>query len=263
METFGKILAEQRRRRGWSQLRLAQEADLSQRHISFLETGRAAPGQRALTRLLFALAIDGYEANALLSAAGMRREQKRLNWQDKVLRPVRLSIQRHLQQSMPWPAYALTIDGGILASNAAVDLLLRWVAPEEDLWDSAGPKGPNIFDLTFHPAGISRFLANPEQVVPAVLRRLRKAALIDDIASQTLQRVLRYPIVQQSSLPDCPDSAAPLILERYYIKDTLASFTAMITHFGSNESEMVAGIGIETLMPADRETEKLLASLPI
>ncbi|MEM1134107.1 MAG: helix-turn-helix domain-containing protein [Pseudomonadota bacterium] len=261
MTDFGTVLTQHRRRKGWSQQQLADRADLSQRHISFLETGRSTPGKQALSQLILALTTDGYEADQLLAAAGMRSERRDIGWDDAAMAPVRWSVHRQLDHALPWPCYALAPDGGLLATNMAIDTLIHMANTKRDLWAVTGPDGPNIFDLTLHAEGIGQFLVNADEVVPALIQRLRRAALNHEGARTTLARVLRYPLARKIGLYSEGQQASPLVSESYRLGGHVLSFTAMSTHFGSNESEAMAGIGLETLVPADAETEHFLKAL--
>ncbi len=167
---FGPALARLRRSRGLSQEVLADAAGLSQRHVSFLETGRARPGQRSLAALIAALALRGWEQRTLVDAlapqppAGTETPEA----------PDPALVTLLAERLSPWPAYAFRPDGTLLAANRALGRLLETAAPGENLWAATAPAGgPNIYDLVFHPAGLGRWLENPEAVIPETLRRLR------------------------------------------------------------------------------------------
>ena len=171
---FGPTLARYRRSRSWSQEVLAHRAGVSQRHLSFLETGRSLPGQRSLRRLIEALALRGWEQRALLEALAPTPLQ------DCAPAPDGASIAHLGERLSPWPAYAFQPDGTLLLANQALTKMLAWAAPGDDLWQTtAPPVGANVYDLALHPDGLVRWMDNPSEVVSKTIRRLRIEAASD------------------------------------------------------------------------------------
>lgn len=204
---FGLTLARYRRAARLSQEELGLRCDLSQRHISFLETGRSQPGNGALRKLVGGLGLSGSEAAALLAAAGLRAARRPLRWDDMAMAPIRASLDRMLIKHEPWPSYVFAADGTVLQRNAGIDDLLDWLSPGVCLWRLTGPDGrPNIFDLSLHPSGVVQWLSKPALTVPHILRRLRRAARDDAGARRTLARVCRYPAAASAGIGE--DDAA-------------------------------------------------------
>lgn len=254
---FGPALARLRRSRGLSQEALADAAGLSQRHVSFLETGRARPGQRSLAALIAALALRGWEQRTLVDAlapqppAGTETPDA----------PDPALVTLLAERLSPWPAYAFRPDGTLLAANRALGRLLETAAPGENLWAATAPAGgPNIYDLVFHPAGLGRWLENPEAVIPETLRRLRIEAAQDRSLTPVLRRIERYPAVQ-SLAARAQLSAPPVLVERYHLREAVLSVISVISHLASPGEYELDGLRLETFLPADAASERLLAGL--
>lgn len=262
--TFGPALARYRQALRLSQEGLGMRCGLSQRHISFLETGRAQPGRQALRKLVAGLGLRGSEAATLLAAAGLRAAPHPLRWNDGVMAPIRDSLARLVDKYEPWPSYVFAADGAVLLRNGGVDRLLDWLSPDRCLWsDTAANGAPNIFDLSLHPDGVSQWLVEPERTVPHILRRLRNAARHDAGARRTFERVSRYPAARADRITEDggAEDPAAVVAECYRAQDRTFRFHATLAHFGAAEDRTAENITIETLIPADAETAAALESL--
>jgi transcriptional regulator with XRE-family HTH domain len=260
MAGFGAALSRCRRTAGLSQAELAARAGLSQRHISFLETGRARPGRRALDGLVDALSLDAPGAAALLAAAGLGPQPRPADWEGPGMARIRAMCSRLLARHDPWPAYVLTPGGRLLLGNSGLTRLLDRVGGANTLLMRTAPaEGPNIFDLTLRPDGLAPYLAAPERSVPHILHRLRLAAALDPEAARTLDRVLRTPLGQRFARFSAAAVEDPLVEETYAVGGRTYRFAAVLTRFGSASDALVAGLNIECLVPADPATERHLA----
>jgi transcriptional regulator with XRE-family HTH domain len=249
--TFGLTLAKFRRARGWSQEALGLRADLSQRHVSFLETGRAHPGQRSLSKLAAALALKGWEHRALLASLTQSPESAAAAVPDHAV------MSALIERFSRWPAYAFRPDGGLIGSNAPLDVLLSRAAPHEDLWEVTAPaSGPNIYDLVFHPDGLMRWLENPGEVIPETLRRLRIEVAHDPSLLPLLARIEAYPCVQRYARSAA--LAPPLLIERYRIDGVMLSIISVISHLASPGELDLDFLRIESFVPADEVSERYL-----
>lgn len=253
---FGPTLARLRRSRGWSQEMLADAAGLSQRHVSFLETGRAQPGQRSLSALIAAMALHGWEQRALIEALAPQPAARACAPQA----PDPELVGRLTERLSPWPCYAFRPDGTLLAANRALARLLAAASPDEDLWAATAPaSGPNIYDLVFHPAGLRRWLANPEEVLPETLRRLRIEAAQDRALVPVLRRMEAWPAARIGT--DARQLAPPVLIERYRLGPAMLSVISVVSHLASPGEFALANLRIESFVPADPDSERLLAAL--
>lgn len=249
---FGSALARLRRSRNWSQEELAHRASVSQRHLSFLETGRSLPGQRVLRRLIEALALRGWEQRILLEALAPSPLP--------ICAPVPDGdLIAHLTERLsPWPAYAFRPDGTMLFANRAMTELLGWAAPGEDLWQmTAPPEGANVYDLALHPSGLVRWMDNPGDVVPETIRRLRIEAANDPTVMPVVKRVEAYPAAKTASRSE---SLPPLVLiERYRIGERVLAVIPVVSHLASPGEIELDRLRIEVFVPADAESEGIIS----
>lgn len=253
--SFGATLARLRRSRGLSQEELALRAGLSQRHVSFLETGRSAPGHKSLLRLVSALALRGWEQRSLIEAmAGPgARFAAPTGPSDAAL------AERLCEQMTPWPAYAFRPDGALLHANAAMTRLLAEAAPGEDLWATTAPaKGtPNIYDLALHPAGLMRWMVNPAEVVPETLRRLRIEAAADPALARVIARLEAYPAARAHAAAHALPPA--VLVERYRLAERgELAVISVVSHLASPGEPELASLRIESFVPADDLSAALL-----
>lgn len=255
MPDFATLLAATRRGARLSQAELAARAGLSQRHLSFLETGRARPGRRGLAALIAGLALSPPEAERLLHAAGLASARPALGWHDPPLAPIRAIADRLLARHEPAPAYVLDRAGDLLVTNRGFDRMMT--ATGRNLIEAVGRR--NLYDLTLHPEGLAPYLAEPERLVPTVMQRLRRAADRDAGAAATLARVGRHPIVRRHPGPAAASDHG-VLAETYLVAGQRLSFLAVTASFGAADTAATAGIEIECLFAADAATEALLAA---
>lgn len=259
---FGAELVRLRRQARLSQAAVAGAAGLSQRHLSFLETGRARPGARALAQLIDGMALLPSDAAHLLAAAGLQAPRAPLAWAAPGLAEVRGVLARLLAQLEPWPAFVQTRAADVLLTNAGLDRLLA--IADAGIWPATcGAGARNLADLTLHPAGLMRWLANPAAVVPPLLRRLRRAAAAGDAgAAATLVRVARHPATRAfGGLAETGTPANGVISEDYRFGALTLRFLAMSASFGNPADATTEALTIETLLPADAATTSILAAL--
>jgi transcriptional regulator with XRE-family HTH domain len=252
--TFGLTLARLRRARGWSQEALALRAGLSQRHVSFLETGRARPGQGSLAKLAQALALKAWEQRALLQTIAPLASEPAAGMPDAAL------VTALIERFSLWPAYAFRPDGSLVGTNASLRALLGWASPDEDLWRVTAPSGgPNIYDLVFHPRGLIRWMENPEQVIPETLRRLRIEAVHAPSLLPALHRMEAYPSARIEPQPGMlPPS---VLIERYRIGGEVLAIISVLSHLASPGELSLDELRIESFVPADIDSERFVMRL--
>lgn len=242
--TFGQTLAGLRRARGWSQEMLAHRAGLSQRHISFLETGRSQPGAASSRKLIKAMALKAWEHRMWIASISPDAAQES-SWAHE-----QEFVESFVERMTPWPAQAFKPDGSLIAINRPMRKLLCIAAPNEDLWTvTGGLNGANIYDLVFHPQGLIRWMINPREVIPETLRRLRVEASNEPGIVPVLKRMESYDTAQQFRSPDTIPSR--ILTERYRVGDKAFGVISVLSHLASPGEISLDLLRVESFVPAD------------
>lgn len=255
---FGRLLRHWRLQRRWSQLALAAEAEVSARHLSWLETGKAEPSRAMVLRLAERLDVPLRERNALLAAAGFAPLYSLHALTDPALASARAALQRLLDAHEPWPALAVDRHWHLVASNRMVPLLMASVAPDLLL------PPLNVLRVSLHPRGLGPLVRNLRAWRNHVLQRLdRQHAATGDAALLRLREELAaLPMPDAGTdgeLPaDPPDVAVPLTLDSPL---GTFNFITTITVFGAPHDVTLAELAVETLLPADAPTAAALRAL--
>jgi transcriptional regulator with XRE-family HTH domain len=257
--SLGDLLRDWRKRRHQSQLALALQAGISQRHLSFVESGRAQPSREMLLLLAEQLDMPLRERNRLLNAAGFAATYPERPLDDPVLEPARRAVERVLAAHEPYPALAVDRHWTLVAANRAVGPLLAGTADPTLL---APPV--NVLRLSLHPDGLARRIANFAQWRAHLLQRLtRECELSGDAVLHALLDELRaYPV------PPAPASARPPSIghggARVFVPLELEapggvlSFISTTTVFGTPVDVTVAELALECFFPADAATAEYL-----
>lgn len=258
--SFSQSLASLRRKKRLSQMALSNLTGVSQRHISFLESGRAKPGAPTLRKLVAGLELAFSEANQLYLSAGLAAPHAKFSLQDEAFKPAIDAIQTLLQNHLPNPAIATLRSGEIVLTNKAFDQILAWAFsetpdPTVDLH--------NLYDLTLHPAGLRQFMGNSNEILPHTLRRLHNAARSDAAAQVTLNRCMSFSGVSAFAKLDELESASlsSVLVEHYLVRERRFSFVSMVAAFGSPEDVTAQNVQLELFFPADDETLQSLRAI--
>jgi transcriptional regulator with XRE-family HTH domain len=256
--TFGPLLRSWRERRRLSQQDLSLMADVSTRHLSFLETGRSKPSRTMVLTLAEHLDVPLRERNDLLTAAGFAAQYPQRSLDAPEMGSVRSAVDRILAGHEPYPAVAVDRWWDVVAANRPIATLLADVDPAV-----LGPP-TNVYRLTLHPDGIARLIVNLPEFAHHLLDRLRHDAHAtgDPRLRDLLAEVESYPTVR--SLPrhiDTPDGVVvPMRLR--HPQGELAMFTT-VTTFGTPADVTVAELALELFYPADPATEERLRDLSV
>jgi transcriptional regulator with XRE-family HTH domain len=254
--TVGQLLRRWRQTRRLSQLDLAIQAEVSTRHLSFVETGRAAPSREMLLHLAEHLEVPLRDRNELLLAAGYAPAYTAAAIDSPQLTAVRDAIRQILAGHEPYPAVVVDRAWRLVDGNSSVAVLTDGVAPEL----LAPPV--NVMRLTLHPDGMAPRIANLPEWRAHLLDRLRRQLVTGDEELAALYEELRgYPGGEpgpEVEVPSPGDFAVPLRLRQR--ERELAFFSTTAT-FGTPLDVTVAELVIESFFPADEETRKYLQSL--
>jgi transcriptional regulator with XRE-family HTH domain len=253
---FAARLREWRQRRGWSQLDLAARADISQRHLSFLELGRAAPSRDMVLRLAATLDIPLRQHNALLLAAGFAPVWRETDLGAPELADVRHALDHILAQQEPFPAVAVDRHWNLLKANDGAVRLVEFLV---------GPLAPgveiNLADALVGPDVLRPFLLNWQEVVRYFIRSVEADATADGRpeTAALLERLLAYEGVRPLLRGAAPADTAGPVLPMHFRKGevSLQLFTTIAT-LGTPQDITLQELRIESFFPMNRESALVL-----
>jgi transcriptional regulator with XRE-family HTH domain len=250
----GDLLRQWRERRRMSQLTLALEAEISTRHLSFVETGRSQPSRDMVLNLAAKLELPLRDRNALLLAAGYAPAYAETPLDAAPLASVRAAVQQVLRGHEPYPAVVVDGRWTIVGANAGVALLLENVAP-----DLLRPP-VNGLRLSLHPAGLAPRIVNLGEWRAHLFSRLRRqiALTADPELLRLLEELRAYPCDQPEPDLDLPGPGAVYVPLRLRSGDRELAFFYTVSTFGTPLDITVAELAIESLFPADAATADAL-----
>ena len=256
-ETVGEVLRDWRRRRRFSQLDLAGEADISTRHLSFVESGRAVPSRGMLLRLAETLRLSLRERNRLLLAGGYAPVYIERALDAPEMRAAKAAVETVLAAHAPFPALAVDRHWTLIAANDALTPLLAGVAPR------LLQPPVNVMRLSLCPDGLAPAIVNLAEWRRHLLARLlHEADTTGDAALLELHRELKA-LPSPSFAPAAPHSgiAVPLVL-RHPASGARLSFLSTTTVFGTATDVTLGELTLECFYPADEETRAALLAGP-
>jgi transcriptional regulator with XRE-family HTH domain len=255
----GEQLRGWRERRRLSQLELAIEADISTRHLSFVETGRSKPSRDMVLHLAERLDVPLRERNSLLLAAGYAPVFPERPLDSDPLAPVAAAIRQVLAGHEPYPAVVLNARNVLLDANASAGMFLTDVAPH-----LLAPPA-NVVRIALHPDGMAPNIVNLPLWRGHLLERLRRqiGASGDPALTELYDEVLGYPGGGDHG-SDEPDPATTVALPmRYRYGGRELVFVSTVATFGAPLDVTVSELAIEAFYPADAETAAVLrAAVP-
>ncbi len=252
---IGPLLRDWRQRRRLSQLDLACEADISTRHLSFVETGRAKPSREMLMHLLDLLEIPLRERNTLLLAAGFAPAFAEHDLHSPTLAAAREAVLMVLHGHEPYPALAVDRHWNLLAANKAATRLMSVIAPE------LLTPPINVLRANLHPGGLASRIINLTEVREHILSRLRRTATQsgDPVLHALHDELAAYPSAYEGNGTAIASPHSDVVLPVRFRSDhgELALFTT-ITQFGTPLDVTLSELALESCFPADAATAVLL-----
>jgi transcriptional regulator with XRE-family HTH domain len=249
----GELLREWRQRRRLSQLDLAIEADISARHLSFVETGRSRPTTAMILRLSEHLDVPLRDRNVLLLAGGYAPAYPERGPDEPELAAVRSGLRRILAGHEPYPAVLVNRWWELVDQNASVGVLTDGAAP------SLLEPPVNVLRLSLHPDGMAPRIANlPEWRAHLLTRLHRQAAAAGDARLAALHEEIRGYPGGEGEPPRVTDVAVPL---RYRYAGRELSFFSMTAVVGAPMDITVGELALESFYPADDDTAAALREL--
>ena len=255
-QPVGALLRDWRQRRRMSQLDLACEAEISTRHLSFVETGRAAPSRHMVLRLAEQLDVPLRERNLLLVAAGYAPVYPERPLADPALEPARRAVDLVLAGHEPYPALAVDRHWALVASNRAVAPLLAGV-------DASLLQPPvNVLRLTLHPGGLAPRIANYREWRSHLLERVRRQveATGDAVLAALVEELAAYPAPDgaETGTSSGVDYAGVVVPFQLATEAGVLSFFSTTTVFGTPVDVTLSELALESFFPADAATAEAL-----
>ena len=252
------------RRRGASQLALALQSGVSQRHVSFLESGRAKPSREMVVQLSTALDVPLRQRNTMLLAAGFAPAYRESNLGAPELTPVRQAIDRMLKQQEPYPAVVIDRLWNLQQANEAAQAFTVFLFEGPPPLPPPG-KSPNILRWLLDPKALRAKVSNWEEVARYLVSTTYAEILADGGEPKALafiEEIMAYPDVPASFRKLRFEERPQPVLTLDYIVGgrSLSVFTAIVT-LGTPQDVTLQEVRIECFFPADERSDALFRSL--
>jgi transcriptional regulator with XRE-family HTH domain len=259
---IGEHLRSWRQRRRMSQLDFSLEAEISQRHLSFMESGRSQPSREMVLHLAERLQVPLRERNNLLLAAGFAPVYRERPLDDPALAPARKAMDLVLKGHEPFPALAVDRHWTLVATNKAVALLLAGVADPKLLEPPI-----NVLRLGLHPKGLAPHTANLPEWREHLLERLRHQITVsgDAVLAELMAELSAFPVPSNPkgrhapALTDYGGVVVPFVLRT---EAGLLTFFSTVTVFGTPVDITLSELALESFFPANAETAEILRRTP-
>jgi transcriptional regulator with XRE-family HTH domain len=270
---LGNLLRHWRNVRGRNQLDLSIETGVSQRYISFIESGRSNPSRRTLLEIAQVLDVPLRERNTLLLTAGYAPVYSEAAWNSIQMQNVTKALERILRQHEPFPAIVMDRYWNVLMTNESAP---RFFNAFIDMSRRKGPR--NMLHLMFDPEGMRPFVENWDQVASSLIRRVHSEAtgrFVDEKIKDLLTALRAYPSgttsrtspanrsMQNDLGPRNQGTAQlgsppilPVIPITFRKDDTLLNYFSMVTTVGTPQTVAAQELRIESMFPADEDTER-------
>ena len=261
---FGSLLKSWRAARRYSQFELALHTRVSQRHLSFLESGRAQPSRDMVLHLAQGLLVPLRERNDLLVAAGFAPIYAERTLNDGAMAAIRQALETTLLHHEPFPALVVDRCWNVVQHNAAVDRLISLLGEPAQVWARVDPSGGrNLMRLTLHPQGLQPLVADWPATAAALLTRLQVEA-----QANPANTGLRDLLADLRALPgvptDPPTGRAPASMEvpvmtlRLRQGEATLELFSMVCTFGTALDLTADELRLELLFPGDDATARWL-----
>jgi transcriptional regulator with XRE-family HTH domain len=249
-QPVGDLLREWRQRRRLSQLDLACEAEISTRHLSFLETGRSQPSREMILHLAEQLEVPLRERNVLLVAGGYAPVFPERSLEDPALQAARKAIDLVLTGHEPYPALAIDRHWTLVASNTATTPFLAGI-------DSSLLQPPvNVLRVSLHPAGLAPRIANLPEWRSHLLERLNRQVEIsaDPVLMELMRELEEYPQSGAGKPAAHHEYGGVAVPFQLVTEGGILSFISTTTIFGTPVDITLSELAIESFFPADTAT---------
>jgi transcriptional regulator with XRE-family HTH domain len=257
---FGSGLRWWRARRGFSQLDLAGAAETTQRHLSFLESGRAHPSREMILRLAAVLDIPLRQQNALLLAAGFAPAWRESDLSAPELAQVNGALDYMLGQQEPYPAFVVDRRWNLLRANAGAGRFVEFLTGPAATTTAASAEPVNLAVALVSPDGLRPFIVNWEEVALHFLRGVQADAIVDGTrqTADLLTRLLAFPSLPAlSQIPSPGETRTPVLIIHFRSKDTSLRLFTTIATLGTPHDVTLQEIRVECFFPIDDQTARI------
>jgi len=253
---FTSMIKKWRKLKKQSQLDLSLEAGVSQRHLSFLESGRAKPSREMVLNLAIALELPLRERNQLLNAAGFASIFKERKLDDTEMKAIHHALEISLTHHEPYPAIVADRNWNVVMTNNAAQRFMALIGNLEEVWNKVDPQGDkNIYRMTFHPKGMRPLIRNWDELAKALLLRLQRDVNADPdnpFLGQLLQEMTAISDIDLSvSLTEIATPTTPILPMEISTGGVTLKIFSMISSFGTAQDITAEELKIETFFPAD------------
>lgn len=248
-ERFAVLLKTWRQKRRLSQLELALTSGVSQRHISFLESGRARPSREMILRMSETLEVPLRDRNGWLVAGGFAPVFQARGLEDPQMAQVMAAVRIMLANHEPFPAIAVDRAWNVRLANGAFERLTG--ALGADIWERVGGGGRNLMRLFFHANGIRPMVVNWDVIAPLLWLRAQREAE----AAEELRGLLAELGPMEFGTPET--TLLPVLPVELALGAVRISLFTVISTFGTAQDVTADELRIECLFPADAATERL------
>ncbi len=250
---LGTLLRQWRDTRGRSQLALSMDMGVSQRHISFVESGRSMPSRALLLGIANALDVPLRDRNALLLAAGYAAMYAEAAWDAAEMRVVHRALERMLRQHEPYPAMVMDRHWNVLMTNEAAP---KFFGQFIDL--GRFPKPRNLLRLMFDTKGLRPFVANWEEVAASLLQRIHREA-VGGVLDATMRALIDELLAMTGAEPDGriaeATSVSPVEAITFNKKGHTSSWFSMVSTVGTPQTVSAQELRVECMFPVEEAAE--------
>ena len=244
--TFGRYMKQWRRQRGLSQLDLAVQANVSRRHVSFIETGRSRPREDVVLKVAEALEVPLRDRNILLEAAGLASVYPEVSLSDDVATPFYAAIRQMIKSHEPYPAYVVNRWWDLVDANEA----------GRRFFPHSGDSPINVVDAALGPGPTRESIENFSATGWMFLRHIRRQ-VAESGPDERLQEILERAEAYMKDVPvDIePPGSEFVVCPHFRIGDQVIKTVSMVARFGTAREVTLDELRVELVFPRDEEAE--------
>ena len=259
MSEFGQSIKRWRKSRGFSQLDLSLHADISSKHISFLENGRAQPSKGMIIHLSNILEVPLSERVLLFAAAGFSDTYSQMSLNQPEMSSVKQALELLLDNHAPFPAMVFDCDWNIVLANEPQKRLTMLLMQKQPNF----PSSNNVMELLFDPNGFRPFINNWAEVAYSLLQRLQRERMMhQDRPSDLIERLLAYPDIPSDWHTQATSmNIQPMIPIDIILGDVRLKLFSTLASFGTAIDVTMQDLMIEQYFPSDAVTKSFFEDL--